>query len=69
MKRTYFIVKHEDRSGIHWYAHKKGILSTLGVYSLMNIQSGTISYSSADDCEKKLRIKKKKPVVIRVVKC
>ena len=66
--RTYYIVKHSDRSGVHWYAHKKGFHSLFDIYNDVNSVAGTYSLISADDCERSLMIDKKKPQVIGVVK-
>jgi len=66
--KTYYIVKHSDRGGIYWYAHKRGFLTFFGFYSCYNQVDGTYSTRSANDCESSLLIDIKKPQVIRVVK-
>jgi hypothetical protein len=74
--KTYYIVKHEEYLGgtteKSWWAHKRGLSSTMGVYGYINYIIGTRSMNTADDCEDKLRFILANPVektrVIRVVK-
>jgi hypothetical protein len=63
MKRTYYIVRHKDgEQKPFWEAHKRGVLSTLGIYSVLNYVNGTTSYVSAFDCTEKLYIAKPKRI-------
>jgi len=66
--KTYFIVEHNDRSGQYWRAHRRGILSSCGIYNVENWIPSTTSFISADDCEKKLRRDIVSPKVIKVVR-
>ncbi len=73
MKRTYYIVKHEntlESKKISYEAHRRGVLTELGVYNCLNYVSPSYSCTSADDCERKLRIELSptKLTVIRVTK-
>ena len=70
MKRTYYIVRHVNSDGSYYEAHRRGILTTLGVYNDLNYVSPSYSCTSADDCERNLRIllAPTKSTVIRVVK-
>ena len=56
MKRTYFIVKHYNKNDHRpfWWAHKRGLLSILGIYDMWNSVGDTLTYKSAVDCEQKL---------------
>jgi len=68
MKRTYYIMEHDDRRGNYWKAYKRGISSTLGFYDYTNEVVDTMTFRGADDCERLVRIKVKKPRLIRVVR-
>ncbi len=55
MKRTYYIVEHVDgNKQKFWSAHKRGILSTLNIFSHSNYIKGTKTYSNSDQCRQKL---------------
>lgn len=68
--RTYYIVEHEETYGTMWRAHKRGILSTFGLYNIMNMVIPASSSRSAEVCEYYLRkhVGKPAPKVVRVVK-
>lgn len=69
--KTYYIVKHGDTDGMkYWEAHRRGLWSSLNIFSILNYVLGTVTYESADDCEARLRraVHPKKPQVVRVVR-
>jgi len=34
--KTFYIVKHSDKDGPYWYAHKRGVLSFFGLFNRFN---------------------------------
>jgi hypothetical protein len=70
--KNYYLVKHVDSIGTYWQMHAGGVLARFGIFTYLNSITNTISATSANDCEQRLKEvlsldKKRKTEVIRLV--